>query len=316
MAKTHVGAMVAAMLLMTPWSGHAQQEAVGESQAAAPQSAPALAIGSGDLIDVSMFSAPELSGRFRVDEKGDVDMPLLGSIRVAGLTAEEAATLIEKQYVKAQILVPEASRSTVFIEEYANQGITVSGEVKSPGIYPAFGVRRLNDVLTAAGGETPLASSQVTIARRNDPQHPITIAYSPDTLPRVMPETQILPGDTVFVPRAGIVYVLGAVAKAGGFVLDGRETLTAEKAMALAGGVGRAAALKRAQLVRSLQGGRKVMITVPLDRIFKGKAPDFALQDGDILYVPTSTGKLASETALTAALGIGTAVTIYKTAYQ
>lgn len=315
MAKTLAAAVLAAMLFAAPLAGDAQSQPAGLVPVAIPQSAPSLVIGSGDLISVSIIDAPELSGHFRVDQKGDVDMPLLGSVQVSGLTAGQAARLIEKQYVQAQILVPEESRSTVFIEEYANQGITVSGEVKSPGVYPAFGVRTLNDVLTAAGGATLAAASKVIVTRHSDPQHPVTVDYNPEVLPRVTPEVQILPGDKIFVPRAGIVYVLGAVAKAGGFVLDGHEVLTAEKAMALAGGQGRAAALKRTQLVRSLQGGRKVMIAVPLDRIFKGKAPDVALQDGDILYVPTSAGKLATTQAITSVIGIGSAVAIYKTAY-
>ena len=316
MAKTLAAAVLAVIWLTAPSSGRGQAEPAGQAPASAPISVPALVIGSGDLIDVSMFRAPELSGRFRVDQKGDVDMPLLDAVHVAGLTADQAAKLIESHYVKAEILIPEGASSTVFIEEYANQGITVSGEVKSPGVYPAFGVRTLNDVVTAAGGVTELASSKVTITRRNDKQHPVTVSYNPEAQSLDSPEVQILPGDTVVVPNAGIVYVIGAVNKAGGFVLNRHDTLTAEKAMALAGGASRAPGLKDAQLVRNLEGGRKVMIGVRLDRIFKGKAPDISLRDGDILYVPTSTGKLVTQQAIISALGIGTAITVYKTAYQ
>jgi polysaccharide export outer membrane protein len=118
------------------------------------------------------------------------------------------------------------------------------------------------------------------------------------------------------IPRAGIVYVLGSVMRSGGYVLDGRRTLSVETAMALAGGGGRAAALNRVHLVRTLESGRKEDIVVAVDRILKGKAPDVALKDGDILYVPTSTGRLATEQAISSALSIGTQVTIYRTAYQ
>jgi polysaccharide export outer membrane protein len=89
-----------------------------------------------------------------------------------------------------------------------------------------------------------------------------------------------------------------------------------EEVMALAGGSGHAAALKRVQLVRTLQDGRKEAITVPVDLIFKGQAPDVALKDGDILYVPTSTGKLIAEQAITAAFSIGTSIAIYRTSLQ
>jgi polysaccharide export outer membrane protein len=263
-----------------------------------------------------MFDNPDLSGRFRVDEKGDITVPLIGLVHVEGATAEEAAGLIEKRFVDAQILQPTESHATVFIAEYATQGITVNGEVKSPGVYPALGVRMLNDVIAAAGGVTPAAASKVVITHRNDPGNPVTADYNPEALKPVIPAVQVFPGDTIMVPRAGIVYVLGDVNRAGGFVLDGRNGLTVEEAMALAGGGAHAAALKRVQLVRSLEGGRKEAITIPVSLIYKGQAPDVALKDGDVLFVPTSTGRLVTEQAITAALGIGTSVAIYKTSVQ
>jgi polysaccharide biosynthesis/export protein len=316
MAKTLVAAMVAAILLAAPSAGIAQSEPAGQGPIEVPPASPPLVIGSGDLINVTVFDAAELSGRFRVDQKGNVDMPLLDTIHVAGLTADQAAKLVEDQYVKAQILVPDQSPATVFIEEYASQGITVSGEVRSPGVYPAFGVRMLNDAVTAAGGTTDLASSNVVVTHRSDREHPITIAYDPGALPRVLPEAQIFPGDTVTVPRAGIVYVLGAVNKPGGFVLNGHDTLTTMKAMALAGGTSRFPALNNAQVVRSLGDGRKVMFTVALDRVLKGTAPDIRLNDGDILYVPTSTRKAVTQQAIVAAIAVGSAIAIYRVAFH
>jgi polysaccharide export outer membrane protein len=311
MAKRLVALILTAMMA-APAAGNAQSEPAIEVPPA-----PALVIGSGDLINVTMFNAPELSGHFRVDHRGDVEMPLLTTpIHVAGLTAEQAAKTIKAQYVQADILVSAGSDPTVFIEEYANQGITVSGEVKNPGVYPAFGVKMLNDVVTAAGGPTQLAQSRVIITRHSDPQHPVTLAYNIDVRPRMAPEEQIFPGDTISVPRAGIVYVLGAVNKSGGYVLDGHDEVTAQKAVALAGGTGRAPAMNRAQLVRNMDDGRKLMITVPLDQILKGKAPDIFLRNGDILYVPTSTGKIVSQVAITAAVAVGSAIAIYKVAFH
>jgi polysaccharide export outer membrane protein len=315
MANTLARVVIAAIFLAAPLVGNTQSVLLSGAPAPTQPVAPPLLIGSGDLIDVTIFDAPELSGRFRADQNGDVQMPLLPNIHLAGLTAEQAAKVIQDSYTQAQILIPEAARSTVFIEEYANQGIAVSGEVKNPGIYPAFGVRMLNDVITAAGGTTPTAASKVLITRRNDPQHSIPADYNPEARSSGVLQVQLYPGDTVVVLRAGIIYVLGDVNKAGGFVLDGHSTLTVEKAMALAGGSARAAAMNRVQIVRT-RGDRKEMITVPVDRILEGKAPDMTLQDGDILYVPTSTGKLVTQQAIVSALGVGTSIAIYKTAFQ
>ncbi|MFZ1940471.1 MAG: polysaccharide biosynthesis/export family protein [Terracidiphilus sp.] len=300
-----------ALLAAQAIAGSAQQQA-----GPATGVAPPLVIGSGDLLEVTMFENADLSGRFRVDDQGNITVPLIGSVHVAGETAEEAAADIEKRFVEAQILQPAESHATVFIAEYATQGITVNGEVKSPGVYPALGVRMLNDVITSAGGVTITASSKVVITHKGDPTNQITVDYNPEALKPVIPEVQIFPGDTVVVPRAGIVYVLGNVAKPGGYLLDGRSQLTVEEVMALAGNGGHAAAMKRAQLVRTMDDGRKESITIPVNLIYKGQAPDVAMKDGDILYVPTSNGRLITEQAITSALGIGTSIAIYKTAIQ
>lgn len=289
--------------------------AAASAATAGRPSPPALTIGPGDLVEVALFDAPELSGRFRVDDKGDIQVPLLGSVHVEGLTADQAASQIGKDYVAAQVLKPEASQATVFIEEYASQGITVSGEVKSPGVYPALGVRMLNDVITAAGGVTEYASSKVIITRRDDPDHPLTVEYDPEALKPVLPRVQILPGDSIMVPRAGIVYVLGDVNKPGGYVLNGRDVLTVEKLLGLAGGSAAAAGLNRAELARNLPDGRREMVRISLIRIIKGKAPDVALQDGDVLWVPTSWARLGGEKAFAAVFQIGSAVAVYRTAY-
>lgn len=296
----------------------AQTTNAGAQQAGEPQThvAAPLKIDSGDLIEVTMYENPDLSGRFRIDENGDITIPLIGHVHVQGMTAEGAAALIEKQYIAAEILQPAESHASVFIAEYATQGITLNGEVRAPGVYPALGVRMLNDVIAAAGGVTPTAASKVIITHRGEPGNQLEVEYNSSALKPIIPQIQLFPGDSVVVPRAGIVYVLGAVNRSGGYVLDGRRPLTVEEVMALSGGQAKAAALKRVQLVRTLDDGKKEMILVPVSEIYKGKAPDVALKDGDILYVPVSRGMLMSEQAISSALGIGTSVAVYRTSNQ
>jgi polysaccharide biosynthesis/export protein len=312
MAKKLSRAMTFWILLCAlPMTGMAQQ-----SSAASPTVVPPLRIGSGDLIEVAMFQNSDLSGRYRVDEMGDITVPLIGRVHVAGLTADEAAVKIEQLYVEGQILLPANSHATVFISEYATQGVTVNGEVKVPGVYPALGVHKLNDLVAASGGITQFAASHVVITHKDDPGNPTTVEYNPVALKPIIPDVQIFPGDSILIPRAGVVYVGGNVAKPGAYVLDGRRALTVEEVMALAGNGGHASAMKRVLLVRTLDDGRKESITIPVSLIYKGKAPDVALIDGDILYVPTSNGRLITEQAINSALGIGTSVAVYRTAYQ
>ena len=309
MAKILTGAVALGLIvILHATAGLGQQVSVGS-----PDIAPPLRISAGDLIEVTIFENPDLSGRFRVDEKGDIDVPLIGSVHVEGDTAAEVAALIEKRFVDAQILQPAESHATVFIDEYATQGITVNGEVKSSGVYPALGVRKLNDVIAAAGGLNATAASEVLITHRGDSAHPVRVEYNPSSLQPVIPDVQVFPGDSIVVPRAGIVYVLGDVNHAGGFVLDGRRALTVEEVMALAGGGAHAAAMNRVQLVRSLDDGRKEAITIPVNLIYKGRAPDVTMKDGDVLFVPTSTARLVTEQAINSALGIGTNIAIYRT---
>ena len=310
MAKTLARAMTFWFLLCAQtMAGMAQQ-----SSAVMPNPVPPLRIGSGDLIEVSMFENPDLSGRYRVDEMGDITVPLIGRIHMAGLTANEAATRIEQLYVERQILLPVNSHATVFIAEYATQGVTINGEVRAPGVYPALGVHKLNDLIAAAGGITQFAASHLVITHKDDPGDPTTVEYNPAALKPIISDVQIFPGDSILIPRAGVVYVAGNVSKPGVYVLDGRRSLTVEEAMTLAGGGGKASALKRVQLVRTMDDGRKEAITIPVNLIFRGQAPDVALVDGDILYVPTSNARLITEQAITSALGIGTSVIVYRSA--
>jgi len=300
------------LLLAQAGTGYAQQA----SSSAQESAAPALKIGAGDLIEVTVFGEADLSGRFRVDQNGDISVPLLGPVHVTGKTAEELASTLNQRYVKAEILNADNAYVTVFIAEYASQGIIVNGEVKSPGVYPALGVRMLSDVMAAAGGLNPTASSKVVITRKADPDNPITLDYIPESPSPVVPRVQIFPGDTITVPIAGSVYLLGSVGRSGVYILEGRHVLTVEKAMALAGGVTRGANANHAHIVRTLQDGNKEDIVFSVNLILKGKAPDLALKDGDILYVPTSNLKLGVMQAINSAIGIGTSVVTFRVAYQ
>jgi polysaccharide export outer membrane protein len=174
----------------------------------------------------------------------------------------------------------------------------------------------LNDVISAAGGVTPTASSKVIITHKNGATVPVRVQYNPTALTPVIPRIQVFPGDTITVPRAGIVYVLGNVIRPGGFVLEGRSDMTVERALALAGGTGHAAAVSRTQLVRTLDGGQKEQIVLSLNHILNSKAPDMAMKDGDILYVPTSNAMLVTQQAITSAVGVGGTILVYRLGIQ
>jgi polysaccharide export outer membrane protein len=194
-----------------------------------------LLIGAGDLLEINIFSVfgtPEVNSKARVSTSGGVSVPLLGNVQVTGLTTEEAEARIEERLRDEQIL--KQPHVTVFVSEYANQGVSVLGEVSKPSVYPMLVSRRLLDLISEAGGLTPTAGKVITITHRTAPQEPTRLAISRDPNKNFADNVDILPGDTIVVAKAGIIYVVGAVGKPGGFTIDTNEGFTVLQAIALA----------------------------------------------------------------------------------
>lgn len=252
-------------------------------------SAPSIDIGPGDTLEVTVFDIRELSGRFRVSQKGQVDLPLIGKTRVAGLTADEAAAEIQARLKSGGfVLHPQV---TVLISQYATQGADVMGEVNRPGIYPTLGSRRLLDMLTLAGGVNGSAGNLVTIIHRKDPHHPVYLALAQTAAGlKLQANPVILPGDTIVVQKSGIVYILGDVSRPGGYLIDNNEPLSLLQALTLAGGSTSTSDVRDARLIRKLASGKEE-IKLNLKKIYLGKEADIAVNDGDILYVPSSNLK-------------------------
>lgn len=260
---------------------------------AEPVSAPsahAVRISSGDLLQLDVFDTPELSGKLRVDERGDIALPLAEDVPVAGLTAEQAARKIEARYREAAVL--KQPHASVTVVESATQVITMMGEIKNPGVYPLLGARNLLDLISEAGGLNPQAGKDVIIMHRADVEHPVTarLGSKPGTPSGV--NVDIRPGDTIVVSHEGIVYVVGDVGKPGGFGIEHNDRLTILQAIALAQGTNKTAALNRAKVIRKTDTGREEL-SVSLNKILANKAPDETLFDGDILFVPNSARKSA-----------------------
>lgn len=124
-------------------------------------------------------------------------------------------------------------------------------------------------------------------------------------------------GDVVTVPHAGVVYVLGAVGKAGGYVLSNDRTqLTTLKILSLAGGLTRTAKSDKAVIVRKDNMGQQHEVPVDLKKVLNRKAEDLQLQPSDILYVPESGSKQALFRAVEFGLALGSGVALYRIAYR
>ena len=270
-------------------------------------------IGSGDLLRVDVFDVPDLSREVRVGESGYISLPLIPvRIRAAGLTIfqlqEKLAELLQ---VNGLVSHPQV---TVFVKEHLSQPITVIGAVRSPKVYQAIRQTTLLEVLSEAGGLADDAGSVVIVTRPASPNAPAAPGSegngnSPPAGPQAVTvnlkdllesgdasfNIPLFGGDTVTVPRAGIVYIVGAVERPGGFVLQSdHEEMTALKAIGLAQGMKGTAKPGDAVILRKVPDtGKRQEIEVNLSKIMARKAEDVRLQPNDILFIPDSAGKKA-----------------------
>lgn len=272
----------------------------------AATSAPAVRLDAGDLLEVTTFDTPELSGKFRVDSRGYVTMPVGGTVPVQGLTAEQAGTAIERFLRNRDIL--KNPHVSVLVLEYATQGVNVLGEVKQPGIYPLAGKHGVLDFISMAGGLTPTASKVVSITHRAPPWDTVTVNLAGEHGGSLENDIEVQPGDRVVALRAGVVYVIGDVGKPGGYVVDGNG-VTVVQALALAQGMNRTAK-SNGMLIRNA-AGQRTQIELALNKILTNKSPDPKLQDGDIVYVPVSGAKDWTNKGVSAALQMAVGMVIY-----
>jgi polysaccharide export outer membrane protein len=271
---------------------------------------PELRIGGGDVLDVKVYTGypgADVAQNVRVDNAGNISLPLIGSVSVAGLTANEAEARIQQKYKDGEYF--KAPHVTVFLGEYSSQVVSVFGEVVKPGVYALVSARTLLDVLSFTGGLTAAAGNTVMITRRQPPQEPIKIELTADGTPKE--NIPIFPGDSIVVERSGIVYVVGDVVKPGGFPVNNRSTLTVLQALALAEGTRPDAALNNSKLIRKVEGNLSGT-PIPLKEIFEGKSADLPLQGGDIVFVPNSVAKGAARRSFEAIVQVATGVAIYR----
>ena len=245
-----------------------------------------LTIGPGDMLHLKVLEAPELEQSSRVSDAGTLTLILGGKVQVAGLTPAEAAVAIERTLVEGHfVLTPHVSVTT---EQTATQNVTILGQVRTPGSYPIATPRPILDVLALAGGLNDLAQRKVTIQRHASKER-VDYVLSNSANAALDANVPVYPGDTVLVPKADVVYVLGDVNRPGGIAIVTNDSkLSALQALSLAGGTPPNAVPSHARLIRKQPDGTHVEQQLQLSAMQKGKEPDIPLQGDDIIYVPFS----------------------------
>ena len=250
-------------------------------------------LGVGDIITVDAFQVEELRQfKARIEGQGAVALPLIGQVRLAGKTVSEAEALLA-QRLGEYLHDPKVS---LFIDEYRSQEITVAGEVNNPGIYPLSRPRSLVEMLTLAGGLTEDAGYKLNVQIRElDPE---TGQIAPQSLlvdlrdlvdnDQVQKALVLRGGDSIYVPKAGVFFVEGAVEKPGSYPIQGEMDVL--KAVAMAQGMLWEAVDDEVRIIRREESSSQV-IPVDVAAMRENRAPEITIRDGDIVVVGHSSFK-------------------------
>lgn len=251
-----------------PWHAHAFVQAVA-APPAAPQPAPhaqaqadtEYRVGPQDVIRVRIYGEEKLSGNIRIDNDGSFPFEYLGRVKAEGMTTGEIETYLAKALGDGYLRNPQVS---VEVVEYRSQSVFVTGEVRSPNKYSLPGNSTLMDVLTLAGSTTANAGNwvQITHARQGvevlgpnaSAEYDIRINLR-DIQTGKAQNVEMRDGDTVFVPKAERVWVVGQVRNPQGIVYE--EGMTVFEAIAAAGGITEKGSNSRIEIIRIENGQRK-----------------------------------------------------------
>jgi len=277
-----------------------------------------------DLLEVYVVDAQELSREYRVDEDGMITLPMLSRpVMAAGLTLGQLSEAIRKDLLDGGLLTDP--QVTVTVKSSSLNTVVLSGAAKKPGVYPVYGHTTLLELLTESEGLSDDAGGTAIVTRaENAPVGPGPNAdrAAQDANPAISRTVKVdvwrlwqngdaslnvdlYPGDRVMVQRAGIVYVLGGVNRAGGFVLSNeQEQMTVLKAIALAGNITHEAKPTKAVIIRKAPGapGGRQEVRIDLKKVLSNRAPDQQLSASDILYVPESGVRRTLDTVLNSAV--------------
>jgi len=242
-------------------------------------------VGPQDVLAITLFDQQDLSGKYTVEADGTFTFPLIGRVKAGGMSLRDVEQALRTQLSDGFFKNPQVS---VSVEQYRSQRIFVVGEVRTPGPYPLVGDMTLIEALARAGSTTEHAAGEALIVRSSDgsrssgPLLPdqkngadvIRVDVKALQSGRLSENATLRDGDTIFVPRAELVYVFGHVHNPGAYTLQSGVTVL--QALSLAGGVTDRGAMSRIRIARLLEG-KRTELRVKLDDI---------VQPGDTIIVP------------------------------
>lgn len=242
-----------------------------------PVSAMEYRLGSGDIVQITVYDHPELQMETAVDEAGKIGFPLIGNVPVAGETAATAQKRIADALEKGGFL--KKPQVNLVVKQYRSKQVSVLGQVNKPGKYPLERASTVSDLLAQAGGITLEGADALTL-----------IQHKNGNSTRINIDTQSLfqdgradlnhpvgDGDIIFVPRAAVFYIYGEVQKPGAFRLE--KNMNVMQALSLGGGITPRGTQRGIQIRRKGPDGQAVRLKADLTD---------AVLENDVVYVKES----------------------------
>jgi len=248
-------------------------------------------------------------------------MPLLGVVKAVDLTPRELETVLNELLRRSYMKDPHVG---VIVREMQSHSVSVVGAVKNPGVFQVRGSKSLLEMISLAGGLEDDAGGTLQVLRGAGlPTKTPSASASQATVEVSLKDllnfsdprynVSVYPGDIVKVNRGGIVYVVGAVNRPGGFVVHNTENISALQALALAEGFTSISAKGKARIIRTNPStGERSQIPLDFGKIMASKVPDPILFPKDIIFVPTSGAKSAFHRGTDVAASTVSSLVIYR----
>jgi polysaccharide export outer membrane protein len=257
-------------------------------------------LGPNDQILIRAVQVDEIGQRpYRIDGEGNIDLPLIGTVKAGGLSVDQ----LERELGKRLVTYVRNPQVSVTVVQYRSEPVFFIGAFRVPGIYSLQGSRTLVEMLSSIGGLQPNASRRITITRRLEyggltlPNAVVDKATNTSTVEigmgslrdNVNPAEDIVlqPYDEIYVSREEMVFVSGEVGKVGGVPLEEREFISVTQALSISGGLTHEADAEKARVLRPiLNTSKRAEIPVNLKLVLAGRADDYPLLPNDVLYIP------------------------------
>lgn len=260
-----------------------------------PTSAQEYSLGPQDVLKITVWGQGDLSQQYPVAGDGFISFPLIGRVKVEGLTTTRIADRIRELLDKDYLVNPQVM---VSVADYRSQKVYVLGELGNPGVYVLTGPTTVLELLSKAGGVSTLAGKTLMLLRPHDTSAPgekkgqgenqvLRLNIDKIQAGELKENVLLKGGDTVLIPRAHGFFVLGEVKSPGAYPLE--EKMTILEGITIAGGFTDVASPGRTKVMRTTSKGEKV-IAVDMNEIIKQGRRDKAirLRENDVIIVPQS----------------------------